>query len=67
MKTGDHYRTTGIEVMDIIEQFELDFSLGNSLKYILRAPHKGTEEEDLFKALNYLHRKLYGTWFVCTQ
>ena len=34
------------------------FCYGNAIKYILRAPHKGTEESDLKKALWYLERLL---------
>lgn len=29
-----HYNANGIEVIDIIEAFELNFNLGNSIKYI---------------------------------
>jgi len=60
---GDHYRVTKIEVMDIIDEFNLDFKLGNAIKYILRAEFKGSRDQDLFKALNYIHKELYGTWF----
>lgn len=34
----------------------LPFCLGNALKYICRAPHKGAEREDLEKARWYLQR-----------
>jgi len=53
-----HYR--GDEVMKIIERFDLGFSLGNSVKYILRAGKKEGESEmdDLQKALWYLERRL---------
>ena len=36
--------------------------IGNVLKYIARAPHKGNYIEDLEKAENYLHRALRGEW-----
>lgn len=56
----DHYQGNGYEVLDIIEDFELNFNLGNVLKYILRAGKKKSElkEEDLEKALFYLKREL---------
>ncbi len=56
--TPPHYH--GDEVMKIIERFELGFSLGNAVKYILRAGKKDGEPErdDLQKALWYLERRL---------
>jgi hypothetical protein len=42
------------EVIDLTEQ--LDFVLGNAVKYVLRAPYKGNEVEDLEKAKWYLDR-----------
>jgi len=44
------------EAIKIIEDWGLGFSAGNALKYIIRAPHKGSEIEDLKKALWYLNR-----------
>jgi kynurenine formamidase len=43
-----------------IEAWELDFHLGNTVKYISRAGKKGTDKElqDLNKALWYLKRKI---------
>ena len=56
----DHYQGEGYEVLDIIEDFDLNFNLGNVLKYILRAGKKelSPKEEDLEKALFYLKREL---------
>ena len=56
----EHYQGNGYEVLDIIDDFELNFNLGNVLKYILRAGKKNSElkEEDLEKALFYLKREL---------
>jgi hypothetical protein len=49
----------GDDVMQIIERYDLDFCLGNSVKYILRAGHKhDNASEDLKKALWYLERKI---------
>jgi flagellar biosynthesis/type III secretory pathway chaperone len=49
-----HYRShpSGIEAIEIT-QYE-SFLRGNIIKYLLRAPYKGTELQDLFKAKQYL-------------
>lgn len=48
------------EVIKVIEVWELDFHLGNTVKYISRAGKKGCDKElqDLKKALWYLQRKI---------
>ncbi len=53
-----HYAThpSGVEAIDICEL--LSFNLGNALKYVWRAKHKGNEEEDLAKSLWYIRREL---------
>ena len=56
-----HYRSsTGHEAIDVIEAWELDFSLGNAVKYISRAGKKSPEKEieDLEKALWYVNRRI---------
>jgi len=54
-----HYQSDkGIEVIDVIDAFQLNFYLGNAIKYILRAGKKGNREEDLQKAIWYLMREL---------
>ena len=53
-----HYKSNGIEAIDVIEAFKLNFNLGNSLKYILRADRKGKRLEDLKKAAWYLTREV---------
>lgn len=53
-----HYQGNGIEVIDIIEGFDLNFNLGNTVKYVLRAGKKGNKKEDLEKAVWYLKREL---------
>jgi hypothetical protein len=47
-----------MEVIDIIEAFELNFHLGNVVKYITRADKKGNSLEDLEKAKWYLQREI---------
>lgn len=54
-----HYRRdTGIEAIDAIEAWGLGFNLGNVVKYIARAGHKGDALEDLEKARWYLSREI---------
>jgi Protein of unknwon function (DUF3310) len=53
-----HYQAKGLEAIDVIQAFDLDFDLGNALKYILRADKKGSRETDLEKAIWYLQHAL---------
>lgn len=53
-----HYTFGSIEVIEVIEDWTLDYHLGNAVKYIARSPHKGAELEDLKKARWYLNRKI---------
>jgi hypothetical protein len=53
-----HYKTGGIETIDFIEAKELNYHLGNVVKYISRAKHKNNTLEDLEKAQWYLNREL---------
>lgn len=53
-----HYNTGKIEVIDAIEDWKLNFSRGNAVKYIARAGHKGDELEDLRKAAWYINREV---------
>lgn len=48
------------ETIKVIEAWELDFCLGNAVKYISRAGKKDPtkERDDLLKAVWYLHRKI---------
>ena len=48
------------EAIKVIEAWELDFHLGNTVKYISRAGKKGSDKElqDLKKALWYLQGRL---------
>jgi hypothetical protein len=47
-----YYHPSGIEAIQITK-FE-SFLRGNILKYVLRAPYKGEELQDLLKAQQYL-------------
>ena len=53
-----HYKIGGIETIDFIEAKSLDYNLGNVVKYITRADHKGNKLEDLRKAQWYLTRAI---------
>jgi len=62
-----HYQSEGgIEVIDVVEAFDLDFCIGNVIKYVLRAGKKWSNPkewasatlEDLKKARWYLDRKI---------
>ena len=57
-----HYTYGKIECIDFILDKELDFPLGNAVKYIVRAGHKHSEAmsdkdkaiQDLQKAIQYI-------------
>ena len=53
-----HYIAGGIETIDFIEAKKLGYNLGNVVKYITRAGHKGNQLEDLRKAQWYLTREI---------
>lgn len=50
--------TAKYEAIKVIEDWGLGFCFGNALKYILRAPHKGSEKTDYDKARWYLDRAI---------
>tara|TARA_B100000700_G_C14633443_1_gene663913 strand:+ start:331 stop:618 length:288 start_codon:yes stop_codon:yes gene_type:complete len=60
--TNDHgpeyYRRGSIQVWDFIRQQELNFHLGNVIKYVCRAGHKFDDIEDLEKAIHYLQNEV---------
>jgi hypothetical protein len=53
-----HYKVGGIETIDFIEAKKLNYNLGNVVKYLTRADHKGNRKQDLEKAKWYLEREL---------
>lgn len=55
-----HYSRTGLEPITVIEDWCLDFHLGNALKYVARAGHKDDRVQDLKKARWYVERRI--TW-----
>ena len=46
------------EPVDVIEDWDLDYQMGNALKYISRAGRKGSLIADLQKAIFYLERRI---------
>ena len=53
-----HYTVGGIETIDFIEAKNLGYHLGNAVKYISRAGHKGNTLQDLEKAVWYINREI---------
>lgn len=52
-----HYNAGNIEVIDFIEDQEhLGYHLLQAIRYITRSPFKGSEQQDLDKAIWYLNR-----------
>jgi hypothetical protein len=47
-----------IEPIAVIEDWKLDYHLGNALKYISRAGRKDSMKQDLEKAIWYIERKI---------
>lgn len=62
----DYYKRGSIQVWDFIRDQDLNFHLGNAIKYICRAGYKGIEGrsasdayiKDLKKAIHYLQNEL---------
>ena len=53
-----HYNKhpSGIEAIDVCQH--MSFNLGNAVKYIWRADHKGNGKQDLEKALWYIKKEI---------
>lgn len=57
----EYYKAGGIEAIDVIEDWRLDFCLGNAIKYIARAGKKSDDvRTDLEKAAWYIKRHKRG-------
>lgn len=46
------------DVIDVIQDYGLNFNKGNVVKYVIRAGHKNNEYQDLEKAVEYLQREM---------
>ena len=53
---GNHYAKHAIQPWDIIDDWGLDYYLGNVIKYVLR--DKNDKIEDLNKAIHCLEKKI---------
>ena len=53
-----HYNQGKYEVIDVINDWKLNFNLGNAIKYIARADYKNNAIEDLEKAIFYLNYEI---------
>tara|TARA_R100001530_G_C4296395_1_gene149348 strand:+ start:435 stop:788 length:354 start_codon:yes stop_codon:yes gene_type:complete len=60
-KGPDYYRRGKAQVWDFIRDNDLNFHLGNAVKYITRAGYKDSKAEDLIKAIHYLENELEHT------
>jgi len=56
----DHYNKGGIEVIDFIDAWDMNFERGSAVKYIARAGVKDPEKEieDLEKAEWYINHEI---------
>lgn len=54
--TPKRYATDSIDVIDFCKLYNLNFNLGNVVKYTCR--EKGTDIEDYEKAIDYLQREI---------
>ena len=52
-----HYNQ-GIETIDYIESWSMNFNTGNVIMYVTRAGYKNDQLEDLKKAMWYLQREI---------
>lgn len=53
-----HYKMGGMEVIDIIEAFGLDYHRASALKYLLRAGRKDDELQDMRKCAWFVNRSV---------
>ena len=57
--TQPHYENgKDYDVIDIINDYQLNFCRGNILKYVIRAGKKRDELQDLLKAKDYIEREI---------
>jgi len=57
-KGPTYYQRGSTDVWDFIREQELNFHLGNAIKYICRAGYKDNKMQDLEKAIHYLENEL---------
>jgi hypothetical protein len=54
----DYYKADGIEVIQIIEAFKLDYHRASALKYLLRAGNKEDAIQDMKKCAWFVERRV---------
>lgn len=52
--TPTHYTHTKKEPIKVINSINLGFNLGSAYKYLARAGYKGSKEEDIKKAIDFI-------------
>ncbi|QDP65965.1 MAG: hypothetical protein GOVbin631_26 [Prokaryotic dsDNA virus sp.] len=52
IKNPNHYTSGNVECIEYTRH--MDFNHGNAFKYVYRCNHKGTKDQDLGKALQYI-------------
>ena len=57
-KGPTYYQRGSGDVWDFIREQDLNFHLGNAIKYICRAGYKDSKIDDLAKAIHYLTNEL---------
>ena len=58
-KGPTYYQRGSGDVWDFIREQNLNFHLGNPIKYICRAGYKDSKIQDLEKAIHYLENELH--------
>ena len=53
-----YYRRGSVQVWDFVRDQNLNFHLGNVIKYVCRAGHKFDDIDDLEKAIHYLKNEV---------
>ena len=56
--TPKHYESNNFDVIDICKAYNLNFNLGNVVKYICRLGKKDSPLQELEKAKDYINREI---------
>lgn len=57
-ETPKHYQTNSIDVIDFCKLYNLNFNIGNIVKYACRVGKKENDIEDLKKVIDYAQREI---------
>lgn len=58
LKKMNYYNKGKYEAIDVINDWNLNFNLGNVVAYIARCNYKGNKRSDLIKARNYIEYEI---------